>query len=342
VNETEGTARGSESTLPRDLPEQEDQARLSIVVVTRNTLDLTIACLDSLAECMLSGKCEVVVVDNASTDGTGIAIAQRYPKVEVLRESHNVGFARASNDGARKASGAVLLFLNSDTVASLSAIEGLAAGLRANPALGALCPQLIYPDGRRQLSASFVPTPATELCAWARRRARSGVAAAAARGDNLAGLGFLTGAAVAVRREAFDAVGGFDESLFFYREIVDLCARIAARGWELRVAPRVTIVHLGGGSTNRVLGEIELTRSQHQYFRKHYGTGAAVLVTSVAFLARLRRALFDTLATLLTVGCWARVRRRAYLHWRLCLWHLLLMPQREARIYRTLFGDWQT
>ena len=316
--------------------------KVSVITVTRNTREMTLNCLEQLDHAIRANRHEILVVDNASSDGTDATIAARYPQVSLLREPRNMGFARAGNDGARDARGEFLLFLNSDTLASAQAIEGLANTLQEDPALGAVAPQLVYPDGRLQETAGYAPSPIRESSSWARKRARARVEAAVRRGENLAGVGYLSGAALMVRREAFAAIGGFDESFFFYYEDVDLCTQLAARGWAIRVVPEVTVVHLRGGSTTQAAGPaIEMTRSRYRYLRKHYGLARALAASGLGAAITLRRAVLNLLATLLTAGCWPKVRRKAVLHSRLCLWFLLLTPRRESWIYRTLFGDWQ-
>lgn len=316
--------------------------KVSVIVVTRNTREMTLNCLQQLEDYVRSDRREVVVVDNASSDGTAAAIAARYPQVTLLREPRNMGFARAGNDAARETSGELLLFLNSDTLASAQAIEGLANTLREDPALGAVAPQLVYPDGRLQKTAGYAPSPIREFSSRARKRARARVEAAVRQAENLAGVGFLSGAALMVRREAFAAVGGFDDSFFFYYEDVDLCTQLAARGWIIRIVPEVTVVHLRGGSTTQAAGPaIEMTRSRYQYLRKHYGLARALAASGLGAAITLRRAVLNLLATLFTAGCWPKVRRKAVVHSQLCLWFLLLTPKRESWIYRTLFGDWQ-
>jgi N-acetylglucosaminyl-diphospho-decaprenol L-rhamnosyltransferase len=316
--------------------------KVSVIVVTRNTREMTLNCLQQLEDSIRSDRHEIVVVDNASSDGTAAAIAARYPKVTLLREPRNMGFARASNDGVRESSGELLLFLNSDTLASARAVEGLANALREEPALGAVAPQLMYPDGRLQETAGYAPSPIREFSSSARKAARARVEAAVQRVANLAGVGYLSGAALMVRREAFAAIGGFDDSFFFYYEDADLCTQLAARGWAIRIVPEVTVVHLRRGSTTQAPGPvIEMTRSRYQYLRKHYGLARALVAGGLGFLITLRRAVLNTLATLLTAGCWPTARRKAVLHSRLCLWFLLLTPRRESWVYRTLFGDWQ-
>ena len=316
--------------------------KVSVITVTRNTREMTLNCLEQLDHAIRANRHEILVVDNASSDGTDATIAARYPQVSLLREPRNMGFARAGNDGARDARGEFLLFLNSDTLASAQAIEGLANTLQEDPALGAVAPQLVYPDGRLLETAGYAPSPIRESSSWARKRARARVEAAVRRGENLAGVGYLSGAALMVRREAFAAIGGFDESFFFYYEDVDLCTQLAARGWAIRLVPEVTVVHLRGGSTTQAAGPaIEMTRSRYRYLRKHYGLARALAASGLGAAITLRRAVLNLLATLLTAGCWPKVRRKAVLHSRLCLWFLLLTPRRESWIYRTLFGDWQ-
>ncbi len=314
---------------------------VSILILTRNTQQMTLACLRTLEESIASDRHEVIVVDNGSTDGTAEAIAARYPRVKVLRQETNLGFARGNNCAAREARGEFLFLVNSDTLTSTAVVDALAAALRGNPKLGVVGPALVFGDGRPQDTACYHVTPATELIRGARRRARARVAEAVARGEEVGKFAFISGAALMVRREIFASLGGFDERFFFYFEDNDLCKRIADQGWELRVVPEVTMTHLGGGSSLNVMSMLELTRARCQYLLKHHGPLGGVAGAVWVFLTKLRRTFLSGLFTLATLGCYARVRRKTFVNARHCLWFLLLMPARGSRLYRAFFGNWQ-
>ena len=314
--------------------------KVSVIIVTRNTREMTLNCLDSLAEVLAAGRHEVIVVDNASSDGTAEAITARYPQVTVLREARNAGFSQANNHGAQVATGELILFLNSDTLASAAAVEAVAAVFAEEATLGAAIPQLVDAEGRSQLTVAHTPGPATLLSSAADDKAWARVAEAVARGEALGAGYYLSGAALMVRREVFAAVGGFDESFFLYYEDTDLCTQLTAQGWAMRLVAAATVVHLQGGSTSGGLRTaVEQARSRYQYLCKHHGRAGALTVAGVEVLATARRALFSTVKMLLTLGCWPKARRKAWLHSRLCLGFLLL-PKRESRLYRVLFGDW--
>ena len=232
---------------------------LSIVVPTRDTRDLTLACLAAVARSHPPGT-EVVLVDDAGSDGTPEAIeavAARHPPVAVVRLPEPSGFSRAVNRGLALARGEILLLLNSDTEVEPGALAALVARFAAEPRLGIAGATLHYPDGSPQWSggsapslawlfglASGLPALLGRLPLW--RRAKP----LAAPGE----VDWVTGAALAVRRAVWEAVGPLDEGFRFYGQDLDLCLRARRAGWTVAVLPEVRVLHHHGATLRGVSG----------------------------------------------------------------------------------------
>ncbi len=240
---------------------------VSAILVNFNDRDRLAACLRTLrAQAPVP---EIIVVDNASTDGSRALVTGEFPEARWIGLSENAGFGKANNAGVRAATGDALLFLNTDTSVPPRAIESLAARLAADPIAAAVGPALVRPEGGFQVSfgrsvglagqtlQKYFLNPIHERTLPRSRHVRS--------------VGWLSAACLLCRREAFEAVGGFDEDFFLYFEDIDLCARLRKSGRRLLFDPAVTVVHEGGGTTSVRPAEsrFEYRRSQILFYRKH-------------------------------------------------------------------------
>jgi N-acetylglucosaminyl-diphospho-decaprenol L-rhamnosyltransferase len=237
-------------------------ARLSIVIVAYRSGEFLQRCLAAAAD----GPGELVVVDNGSPEGESRALCAAFPTVRLIERERNEGFGAAANAGAAAAAGRWILLLNPDAWPIGDAVERLVRFAEEEPGLGAAGPLLFDPDGRPQRSTIRPPLSPGALALWAaspRNVSRIyGMWRGRARHTPRAGE-FLQASALLLRREAFEQVGGFDESFFMYGEDADLCARLRDAGWKVEVCPEARFVHVGGGSTEAE-GErmgIELLRS---------------------------------------------------------------------------------
>jgi GT2 family glycosyltransferase len=233
--------------------------RLSVVVPTHDTRELTLRCLASLAPLATRGA-QVVLVDDASADGTAEAARRAFAWLEVLVNERSLGFARSANRGLARASGDLLLLLNSDTeMADTRAMEDAFA---SDPWLGAAGASLVDPDGGPQWSggprptrawlvglASGLPRLLGALPGYRRVRAPSGAAAGP--------VDWVTGAALAIRREAWTQAGPLDETYRFYVQDLDLCIRLRDAGWGVRVVPGWRVMHVGGATIGRGTGAMD-------------------------------------------------------------------------------------
>ena len=257
---------------------------LSVSIVNTNARELLLACLESLS----SEDAEIVVLDNASEDGSVEAVRGRFPGVRVIAQRHRAGFGANHNTAIRATSGRYVYVLNEDTTAKDWGFARITEYLDHHPGVAALGPRLVYPDGRHQDSAWRFPTPAVAALG-ALTLGRAGVKQS--RGDRPHPVDWVMGAAIVFRREALDEVGLFDEEFFLYSEEVDLCVRLRQAGWEVEYFPEATVVH----HESRFSSEIperrvnEMWRSRHRYWRKHHsaaGARFAALATGVQYAVR--------------------------------------------------------
>jgi hypothetical protein len=228
---------------------------IDIIIVSHNTRAELLTCLASLHEPRPASVERVVVVDNASGDGSPAAARANWPAVSVVALDRNLGFGAANNVALRESQAEFVLFLNSDTVAPPGAIDRLLERLRARGAAAA-GPRLVDRSGRPEVSFGRMLTPAAELAQRARVRLAAGNGWLARRyATGLVSrervVDWVSGACLLARRDAVAAAGGFDERFFLYEEDVDLCAALRARGGAILFTPRATVVHLRGQSVGR-------------------------------------------------------------------------------------------
>ncbi len=258
--------------------------RLTIVIVAFNAREDLDGALASLTMAPPSTPHEIVVVDNASTDGAPDVVRARFPGVRLIEAGANLGFARANNLAIRQSTGELVLLLNPDTIVPAGAIDQLVARLDAQPEVAAVGPRIVDANGRPELSWGPRVTPWSERRRKALvRRDRSGDPAAAAAIDRetrtARDVAWLTGACLLVRRADADAVGLLDERYFLYLEDVDFCDAIRARGRRIRFEPSAEVVHLRGrsGLASGGAAEREWHTSHLRYYRKHLPLWAPLL-----------------------------------------------------------------
>ena len=239
---------------------------LSIVIVNWNGAHLLAPCLEPLR----ADDFEVVVVDNGSSDESLELLAQRFPNVSVIANPDNCGFARASNQGLHQATADTVLFLNNDTMPSTQVLMDLIDFLAKHPEVGIVGPTLAYPDGRRQPSCGPGPNLLTELLARTLlHRLLPGVRALAPTRD--CRVDWVTGAALAIRRNLALELGGFDEEMFMFYEDLDLCARAREAGADVWFVATPPIIHLGGATRSRVEVQslVHSFQSTDRFFSRH-------------------------------------------------------------------------
>lgn len=273
---------------------------VSVVIVNWNTKDMLVRCVEAAAR----AAHDIVVVDNASTDGSASAIAARFPSVALVCLPENRGFAGGANAGLRRAGTDRVLLLNPDCLATAGAIERLAQVLAGAPDCAAVGGRLVDETGRPQhgFNVRRFPTVAT----WAMDLllvdkvwpANPVTRRYEARDLELDGpkpidVDQPAAACLLLRRDVVLHLGGFDESFApAWFEDVDLCRRLKAAGWRILLAPDARFVHRGGEAM-RALGLTRFSevwyRNLRRYVRKHHGRAAALAVTGLIVVGMLLR-----------------------------------------------------
>jgi hypothetical protein len=257
---------------------------LSVVIVSWNVRELLRRCLQSIltSKPRRGGagiRVEVIVVDNASTDGSPAMVRREFPEVRLIANSENRGFTAANNQGLAVARGRYWMLLNPDTEVLDDALAVLVAFADAHPDVGVVGPQLLNPDGSVQSSRRRFPTLATAFfeSTWLEPYAPRGVIARYRvldqPDDRTLDVDWVMGAALMARREAAEQVGPLDEGYFMYAEEMDWCRRIRAAGWRAVYLPEAKVVHHVGKSSEQVVParHIYFQSSKVYYFRKHHG-----------------------------------------------------------------------
>jgi N-acetylglucosaminyl-diphospho-decaprenol L-rhamnosyltransferase len=266
--------------------------QLSILIVNWNGRDMLRNLLASIDSTRGSIAVETIIVDNASGDGSADMVAGEFPGVILHRNSENAGFARGNNQAARAATAPLLLLLNNDTVVRPGAMQTLIQFMDEHPDVVAAGPKLIGADGKAQRSGRNFPgmmalLNTIELLKWTgifrgayRRYRRDGF-----HPDYPGPIGQLAAAALIIRRGAFEACGGFDESFGFGVEDVDLCRRLLSRG-EIQYMPDAHIEHLGRVSSRANRGFVyrNYECGWARYIRKHHGRREAMLYKTLVTL----------------------------------------------------------
>jgi GT2 family glycosyltransferase len=250
--------------------------QVAVVIVSFNTRELVRACLESVRE---SGADEVVVVDNASVDGTVDMVREGFPDVTVLANAINRGYGAAANQGGASCTAPCVVILNGDTRVGSGTCARLGDYLDRHPGVALVGPRLVNPDGTDQLSCFPFPgsfrwllenKPLSSVCRWipALRRRLLCFTPPTER----QAVPWVLGAAFAVRRDAYEDVGGFDEAYYMYFEEVDLCWRLRERGWDVHLDPTATVVHVGGASTEQRWYEMSMQHyaSTLRFYEGHY------------------------------------------------------------------------
>ena len=246
-------------------------AELAIVIVSYNTRADLETCLRSLHENAPNVSHEIVVVDNASGDGSVDTVRLTWPEVRVIPMRTNVGFSRANNEGIHQTSSELILLLNSDTIVRAGSIDELVRLLRELPGASIVGPRLVDADGNPELSFGWMISPLGEL-----RQKALGKLAGRRRIVSMTGhlrlVDWVSAACLLVRRRDAEAAGLLDERYFMYCEDVDFCAAVRAGGGRVYFTPAAEIVHLRGrsGTFNPRRTTEAYRRSQLAFYEKHH------------------------------------------------------------------------
>jgi hypothetical protein len=273
---------------------------LSIIIVNWNTADDLRECLISLKESSPAGM-EVIVVDNASSDKSAEVIEAKFPWARLIKNSENLGFSKACNQGIETAQGRYILLLNPDSIVQPGALRALIRFGDENPKAGIIGPKILNPDGSLQYSCRHFPTlqagifrntilgkffpnnPYTRdylMLHWDH--------------SETVEVDWVSGAALFIRRELLDDIGGLDERFFMYCEDVDIAYRAKQKGWRVMYFPGAAVIHARARSSDQNPNAMitEFHKSMYRFFKKHYLRDSSVFVRLLVPLGLIARASF--------------------------------------------------
>ena len=283
---------------------------ISIIIVSYNTKDFLLKCINSIYENVKGVSFEVIVVDNASSDGTKESISNsKFPSsnFKLVENKENFGFSKANNIGIKKSTGRYVLFLNPDTEIKKETLEYMTEFMDKTKDAGAATCKVLMPNGKiDDASHRGFPTP------WNSFSHFSGLSKFFGKtklfgGYNLGFMDFskthvidaLAGAFMFVRREAGEEVGWWDEDYFFYGEDLDFCYMLNQKGWKIYYVPEVSILHYKGVSggikkvskgittadeTTKIKAKRERFRAMRIFYKKHYEDKYPWLITRLVYL----------------------------------------------------------
>lgn len=290
---------------------------LSIIIVNWNTRDLLRDCLNTVYQNLGSMKAEVLVVDNASSDGSAEMIRREFPDLDLTETGKNLGFAGGNNVALRKATGRYVMLLNTDTLVHGTVLRDAVDWLDRNPQVGVIGPKVLNADGTVQPSCSSFPSLTfltlqalgiTRIPSLDRYRMTGWDRSSERRVD------VISGAAMFVRRSAMSEVGLLDEAFFFFGEETDWCHRFSRAGWGVVFVPLPNITHFGGGAVKQLnhRRDVMMTEGTTRLHRKHGGIVAGLACFTVLSFHNISRACLWSLLSL-TNRKGARDRARHFL-----------------------------
>jgi len=231
---------------------------ISIIIVSYNTAELLVECLNSIVS-QSNREIEVIVVDNASSDASASLVAQDFPWVKLIANEHNLGFARANNQALKISQGRYIYFLNPDTVVQPGVFEAMIDFMSAHSDIGLAGTRILNPDGTLQSSV--------EKRYPGQKRAKQDL-------EGLKGeIAWVLGASMIARRAVVEDLEGFDEDFFLYGEEQDLCLRIRKTGWKIGHIPDAVVVHWGGrseGNSPALHVWKKKFAAESLFYKKHY------------------------------------------------------------------------
>ncbi len=304
-------------------------AEISILIVNWNTRELLERVLKSIPP---TAQFETIVVDNGSSDGSVEFVEKEFPKVILIKNKKNLGFAKAVNLGLQKSHGRAVMLLNSDAQLLPKTAETLFQVLFSEKKIGMVGAELIYEDGRLQNAIDHFPNLATELLNKSLLKLFFPKLYLGKRShlQEPTVVPSLIGAGVMVKKEMIEDVGPLDEAYFFFLEETDWCYRMKKKGWQSVFVPGARLIHLQGQTARKHpwRSKIEFYRSRYTFFQKHYGTFSRILLLIGLLIKILIGLFFSLLGTLVSLGLWTKCRKRCFRYGALLVWHLLGCPKK--------------
>ena len=300
------------------------EVAISVIIVNWNTKNILQNCLDSIYQTIGHLSFEVIVVDNASSDGSQELLQERYPQVITIHNQVNKGFGAANNQAFAIMKGEYALLLNTDAIVTPGAIGKLYLFLKTYPHAATVCGQLLNVDGRKQNSVASFPTLLTLAANTSILEYLLPHFYPSKRYEHKKPIQVdsAIGACMMINKKALAEVGFFDERYFFFFEETDLAYALHRRGWSVYHVPDAFIYHLQGQSIGQNIGaRIEFYRSRYQFLSKWHSRPYYYLASGIIFLRLLINVVFNFISVLLTLGLGKKARNKLTIYSKLIHWH---------------------
>ncbi len=297
---------------------------ISFIIVNWNTKDLLRDCLESIIKTVDVLAYEVIVVDNASKDGSVEMLSEQYPQVKAIANSENRGFGAANNQGFAAMKGKYALLINTDAVLTAGAVQKLWAFAEAHPEAAIVCGQLLNADGSKQNSIASFPTLLSLATNTSLLEYLFPGRYPSKRYEHKEPLEVdsAVGACMMIRKKALDEVSFFDERYFFFFEETDMAYAMKKAGWRIYQVPDALTYHLQGQSIgHNSRSRIEFYRSRYQFLRKWKTKTYCGLASMIIFVRLVLTFLLNALGVVATLGLVKNIRQKTGVYLDIILWH---------------------
>lgn len=281
---------------------------ISFIIVNWNTKDILSKCLKSIYDNKPSYSMEIILVDNASTDGSADLVRATFPEVIIIQNDSNLGFAKANNIGIRKSKGRYVCLINSDVLILENCMNLMIEFIDKNPTVGILSPKLLQPDFSLNSNCRKFPTLWNNLTAalglhilFSKSSFFSTVEMSYFNHDEIRDIEVIAGSFWLVRRKAIDQVGLLDEDFFIYAEDMDWCRRFWSAGWRVVFFPQANAIHYHGSSSSKmpIKLQIQQYRAGLHYWKKYHGRLEIFFIRVIWLFTVTRRLIAATVLYLI-------------------------------------------
>ena len=306
--------------------------KYSIIIPVCNNEELTRACLESIYKTVHDISYEIIVIDNASRDGSVTMLRDEYPHVKLIQNENNRGFGAANNQAMYVMKGKYALLLNSDALLTENAVSEMFRFMENCTDAAMSCGQLLNADGSKQNSIAAFPTMLTLLTNISLLEYLLPGSFPSKRYEHRAPVEIDSGvgACLLVRKTAIDDVGMFDERYFFFFEETDWAYRMNRHRWKIFHVPTAFIYHLQGQSIGKNVGSrVEYYRSRYQFFKKWKSRPYYIMVRLVIVVRLFVDWLLALAGTIITLGMHRNLRDKGIVYSQLMWWHIKGCPVRN-------------
>jgi len=294
---------------------------ISIIIVNWNTKELLLQCLNSIIQEKNGIELEIIVVDNASTDGSAGEVRNQYSTVKVIQNDTNLGFAKGNNIGIKQSSGRYICLINSDVIVMSECFRKMIVHMDANPSIGMLGPRLLWPDSSLQPSCKNFPSVWNNLCMalglnrlFPHSKLLNGEHMQYFAHNVISNVDALAGAFLMVRKAVIDKVGTLDEDFFIFGEEIDWAKRIHDAGYEIIFFPYAEAIHFVAASSSKepIKFYKELHRSKLKYWKKHHNKSSQAGFKLIVLFRQTTRLIMEALKYNLNKSAESKIKIKSY------------------------------